>query len=163
MDFKYLELVLENCEVVRVERKYLGYLYIGDIKTTLTRHDKSLIKSQSIGDFAIELHRDLKDEDTSFGAYFGKVNPIDRLVKHKDITQIYIAYEGNTSDRFYVKWHDNDEHDNRYQNNKLNNFGDLYIVISEDKGIDDFYEDELINDEECVQWNWEEYKEVDGR
>ncbi|MGG0738450.1 hypothetical protein [Niallia taxi] len=40
----------------------------------------------------------------------------------------------------------------------LNNFGDLYIVISEDKELEDVYGDE-INDEEKVDFAWDMYKE----
>lgn len=158
MEFKNIVLVLENCEVITVERKYLGHVYMSDFKDTLSRSDKSLLKSKVVHEFAIEIHRSLIETTKKQGLY-GESNPIERLLKYPDITQVEITYEDDSKDHFYIHWHEEDEYNNRYQKNKLTSFGDLYIVISEQNDTDHYFKDELIDDAEMVEWNWESYKE----
>ncbi|KON87408.1 hypothetical protein AF332_11605 [Sporosarcina globispora] len=158
MNFKSIDLVLENCEVITVERKYMGHLYMSNFNTTISRHDKKLLSSEVVNEFAIEIHRSL-DETTNKQGLFDKYSPIERLRKYSDITQIEITYEDNSKKHVYTHWHDEDEYDNRYQKSKLNNFGDLYIVISEAKDIDYYFQDETINDSDMVEWNWDNFKE----
>lgn len=158
MEFKKVELYLENCELITIERKYLGHIYMSNFTESISRHDKSLIHSTVVNEFAIEIHRSL-DETTKKQGLFGEYTPLQRLNKWNDITQIEIFYEDGTSRHFYAHWHDDDQYNNRYQKNKMNNFGDLYIVISETKGIDDYSSDYLINDEEYINDNWADYKE----
>lgn len=144
MELKNIALVLENCEVVTIDKKNLGHFYIGDIKTSYSRGDKYLVKSQICDEFIVEISRDL--------------NQIERLHKCNDITQIWIEDVNGREEQFFVKWDENDKYFNEYQKNKLNRFGDLYIVISENKGIDDYFIDDLINDGECVNDSWTEYR-----
>jgi hypothetical protein len=154
MEFKQIELVLENCEVITVERKYLGSIYMSNFTEIISRHRKSLIQSTVVNEFAIEIHRSL-DETVAKQGLFDDYNPIQRLNKFNDITQLEITYEDGTKKHFYTHWHDDDEYNNRYQKNKLNQFGDLYIVISENNDIDQYFNEYFINDED----NWDEYKE----
>lgn len=161
MKIKSVELALENCEVITIDKELLGFLYLGDLNTTFCKEYNSLLETTVCKDFAIEIHRDLsKNKETQylFGQTDDERNPIERLLKYQDITQIQINFDNDSSKHYYAHWHDEDEYDNRYQYNKKNDFGDLYIVISEDKDFEHFFIDSLINDADYIEDNWKDYR-----
>jgi len=162
LELKYVELILENCEVVKVDRKFIGDFHLGEINTTISRvASNSISKKVSCNEFIIQINRDMNKEEynqCTFSQIDQKTNPIKRLMKYQDITAVEITYKNDSSEIIYLKWHIEDEYNNRFQKSKLNNCGDLYIVISEDKEFGDVYGDE-INDEEKINFAWDMYKE----
>ncbi|MCM3109886.1 hypothetical protein [Lederbergia lenta] len=163
MELKQVNLILENCEVLEIDRKYIGYFHIGNIKTSINRNAcNSISKDIVCEDFTIEINRSFKDEELmqyTFGDLSEKRNPIERLLRYPDITALEIVYQDDSKEYIYVDWQVEDGDTNKNQKNLINNFGDLYIVISENKGIEDFYNNEEINNEDIVDFSWSMYEE----
>lgn len=161
LELKYVDLILENCEVVKVDRKFIGDFHLGEINTSISRNaSNSISKKVSCEEFIIQINRDMNKEEHNqytFSQIDQKTNPIKRLMKFQDITAVEITYKDDSSEIIYIKWHLEDENNNRFQKSKLNNFGDLYIVISENQEFEDVYGDEF-NNEEKVNFAWDMYK-----
>ena len=54
MQIKRIELVLENCEVINVDAKYIGEMFIGDTSWDVSHMGKSYYCNI----FCIEIHKD---------------------------------------------------------------------------------------------------------
>lgn len=113
MELKYVEIILENCEVLKVERKYIGNFYLGEIKTTISKTaSNSISKNISCKEFIIQINREMNREEQSqytFGRIDEKTNPIKRLMKYHDITAVEVTYKDDSSEIIYTNWHNEDE------------------------------------------------------
>ena len=88
----------------------------------------------------------------------------DRLSAYNDITSIRIELiedyveEGQVQRQehydYYVKWTGESDDINESQINYMSDCGNFYIVISENKKIDDFFDLEEINDEEYMDFHF---------
>ena len=160
MRIKYIELTLENCEVVTIDGKYIGDFLVDDISTSISRLACNWVgKVDWAGLVAIEIHKDADEE-----YYFldgCKRNKFSRLTTWNDITQIDICLEEDVGDdsakshiySYAISWSDDDEAVNKNQESYISDLGNLYIYInskksSNNKGIFDFFDKEEINDKD---------------
>ena len=64
MRIKYIELTLENCEVVTIDGKYIGDFLVDDISTSISRLACNWVgKVDWAGLVAIEIHKDAITHD----------------------------------------------------------------------------------------------------
>lgn len=163
MLIRKLEFVLENCEVITIDGKYIGDFHAGDIRKEVSRMACNHIGIMEIcHNFCVEIHKDANIEYSPFGCGDWKTTIFERLTKHNDITAIdislYDQYEDDGNDiveHYYIHWGDDDEYNNSYQSSKVSKNGWLYIVASKDTAINEVYPDENIDDKDFIEFHEE--------
>ena len=175
MKLKYITFLLENCDVITIDGKYIGNFLIDNIRTTISRIACNSIMKMDIADtIVIEIHKNAnkKRHHFNFDSDYNEHTVFDRLQEWNDITSIKFKFEEqyveeNKTPRqeeytYYVYWEGNSDEENEAQSTYISNDGNLYIVISKDKTVEDFFDLELINDSEHMELCWRMYgiKEV---
>ena len=158
-----ISLVLENCEVIDIDGKYIGELDVGNIQTSISRIAcNSISKMKTCDNLVLSIHRDANIINKPFG-FDSNQTVFDRL-KDCDITAIDIHYDDvndHSDENIYVPYNEEREGQlgspNTYMTVKKNKFGDLFLVISEDKTVDDIFQDENINNAEEINFVWSMY------
>ena len=168
MKLKEITFVLENCDHITIDGKYIGDFLVEDIRTSISRIACNAIdKMDVIHTFAIEIHKDANKERYPFGFKEDKELTFDRLVSYDDITSIdfkliedYVE-EGQEPTmehyHYYIYWTGEDDYTNESQKSYISNVGNLYIVIADGKNIEDFFDKEVIDDEEEVDFHCSMY------
>lgn len=166
MRVKYIELTLENCEVVTIDGKYIGDFLVDDISTSISRLGGNWVgKVDWAGLVAIEIHKDADGEQyRSFGY---KATKFSRLTEWNDITHIDICLEDDVAEdsatsqtySYAIDWEDDDDEENKNQESYISDLGNLYIYInskksSVNKGIFDFFDKEAINDKDYTHFRF---------
>jgi hypothetical protein len=172
MKLKYITFCLENCDRITIDGKYIGDFVVKDIKTEIRRIATNAIDRIDIADtFAIEIHKDANKERYPFGQ-IDKPNwkqmTFDRLVKYSDITSIeFELYDDYTDEMeegavyctecydYWVNWTGDNDEINDAQSNYVSKDGHLYIVISADKTIEDFFDKEDIDDSDYIDFHFD--------
>lgn len=156
-----IELVLENCEVIRVKRENIGVFRIFNVQRHITRLAVNSI-SESLEAQEVVLQISSKENNTEAYSHTwstSKTAPFRRLTNVSDVAAIDVIYKDGSSSYIFVPWKDRDDNDtiNSYQTSKVNKHtGDLYLVISENKIVKDYFVDYL---EDTDPWYWELYSE----
>lgn len=175
MKLKYITFCFENCDRITIDGKYIGDFVVKDIKTEIRRITTNAIDRIDIADtFAIEIHKDANKERYQFGQ-IDKPNwkqmTFDRLVKYSDITSIeFELYDDCTTETeeenvyteyyfYWVDWTSDSDEINDAQSNYVSKDGHLYIVISADKTIEDFFDKEDIDDSDYMDFHFDMIKE----
>ena len=163
MKLKEITFVLENCDCITIDGKYIGDFFIEDIRTSIKRIACNAInKMDVVHTFAIEIHKDANKERCPFGFIEDKELTFNRLVFYDDITSIdFKLVEDYVEEsrepiiehyHYYVHWTGESDYINEAQKSYISNVGNLYIVIADGKNIEDFYDKELIDDEEHMNF-----------
>jgi len=163
MIVKTLEFTLENCEAITIPGYYVGDLYIEDIKTTIRRIAcDAVAKYEYCENFAVEIHADAnKQKYRPFGTTPSGQEPktiFERLAEYDDITCVDIVLTNNEfweedfeeetgKYTIWTKWVGDSEYENKAQKSIVTDDGHLYLVISKDETIGDFFADELASKE----------------
>ena len=166
-----IELGLENCEVITIDGKYIGAFDVSNIQTHIRRMGCNYIgKYNSCESFAIEIHRSGNTVNKPFGIEDVGHNEsiFDRLLKYRDITSVTVYYDkkndkyedidtGEKAD-FYVPYEDEVEgalgSPNVNQKCYINSFGDLYILISKNETLEDYFDMDEIEDEDMLSFHF---------
>lgn len=129
-DLKHIELILENCEVVYVEPKYARIIVKEICKIHMFNcfaNERNHEFLENLCDFCIFIEEPSKA--LTLGT-FGEQdqNPIDRLIKHKDICHIaFVYFNKKLNKTFAVRWGDKaDEYNDPEMTIELVN-GELHI------------------------------------
>ena len=168
MKLKNITLVFENCDSITIDGKYVGEFIVDDIHTSIKRIACNAIERiDSVDTFAIEIHKDANKERFQFDQTDYKdfkQMTFDRLSAYNDITSIQINLIENYVEEeqvprqehydYYVKWTGKSDDINESQINYLSDCGNFYIVIAENKKIEDFFDLEEINDEEYMDFHF---------
>lgn len=145
---KSIGFVFENCEYFTMNAKYFGTLDLTDFDTHIERIAcNAIAKMNCVGTVAMEIFPEGDGEFPSFG---DSITKFKRLKMFDDITSIIIIYDDGTEEEYYVNYEG--EATNKYQKTYLSKFGLLYIVISKDKDIFDFFDEEDIHDKGYVDF-----------
>ena len=166
MKLKNITFNLENCDAITVEGKYIGNFLVDDIRTRFQRTAcNSIDKINTAHTIAIEIHKDANKERYAFDQTHierFKETVFGRLVQWHDITNIEFTLESDwyceeqSSEKYsyYVNWTGDSETSNGAQVGYISSCGHLYIVITKDKNIEDFFDFEEINDEKLVDFGF---------
>ena len=159
MKLKEITFVLENCECITIDGKYIGDFLVEDIRTSIQRIACNAIDKMDIAyTFAIEIHKDANKLHNEFDR-----KPIfDRLTSRNDISiiqfKLFEDYVENGQEPivehydYYVHWTGENDQENNSQKSYISNAGNLYIVVADGKGIEDFYDKETIDNEEHMDF-----------
>lgn len=134
-EIKRVDMVLENCEVLSVDGKYIADFNCEDITYSIRRTACNCIEEvYSCKNFSMSIHRDCALDEKANGTLSickdAVNNPLKRILEYPDITSIYIYFANGHSKRIYLPWSEEDEYENKCQKSYMNKFGDLFIVVS---------------------------------
>jgi hypothetical protein len=183
MLIRKLELVLENCEVVTIDGKYIGQFFAGEIKKSISRMGCNHIGIMDICyEFGVEIHKDANKKYAPFGDEKWETLAFDRLTQYNDITSVtihlYDQYNEETRDdtskdtveHYYVHWEGDSDYENDVQHSKIANTGWFYMVIGKDLNLEDVFPSEEVDDEEYADFHasmldigdkyWAEHEEL---
>ncbi len=147
---KFIDIVFENCEYVRIPFSFLGVFYIGRISTKVERTASNAIEKHKIAKKVfIEIFAEVDDE-TLNSCKEGNITMsiINRIVSYSDITQIKVYYEDGSEEQYLVPYKVKDSMNygpNVYQKNYISKLGHLYLAIGKKAKLESFLSDEDIN------------------
>lgn len=152
---KSIELVLENCEALAFQSKDVGVFSMVGVTRKIGR---IAINSISETEHADEVLLELRNTSNTLDAYTttwsdNEELPFDRIQKYADITSIVVGYEDGSEDQFYVDWNGASEYSNEYQTCGVDRFGNLYLVISRTRNVNDVFKDALAKEEQDPLWD----------
>lgn len=168
MKLKYITFVFENCDRITIDGKYVGDFLVDNLHTYIKRIAcNSIDKIEVVKTFMIEINKDANVERYEFNQThredfrqmtFGRFMECDITAIEFELEDEY-AEDGQLPYteyyNYYVDWNNNDEYYNEIQNNHISKDGHLYIVISRDNSIGDFFDLETINDSDYADFHWE--------
>lgn len=136
VDFKYVDILFENCDGVRIPSRLIEFLYIRDIhKDVFTNCCQRFVETYYCKEFQITLNNEALKIKTNFqNSFKGDDDSFERHLKiYKDITNINV--KPNKSKEFYVAipYKTKDVHGtiNLLQKNKF--MKDNFIISSKEK------------------------------
>lgn len=165
---KNITFILENCDSITIDGKYVGDFLVDDIKTSFNRTALNCIeKIESAHTFAIEIHKDANKERCSFGQVGCDKHMTFNRLAASDITAIQFELEIEVESLdyntqiakseyydYYIPWNGENEYFNESQINYISVRGHFYITIAKDKSIEDFFELEEIDDDNFDKFHW---------
>ena len=127
-----------SCESITIPLDFIGVVKLNGVGAQSFSNDASGSLHYSINELIISV-------DCSLGK-----NYLHRLGHSHDITSIQKLLNDNSGSNcfYYPIWNETDDErqDNIYQRSKYNKYGDLFLVISEDRRLlDRTFPDELVN------------------
>ena len=150
MNIKKITFILENCEVIEIDGKYIGEICVNKIKERITRIAVNAVEAyKECGEFYIEIHKDAN------GVYPATSNPIplgifDRLTDYNDITHIEIECDNGEVYEYFTKWGGDSDYINKLQDSYIGDQGTLYIKIGK-KSIEKYFKS---YDMDRGDWPW---------
>ena len=166
MLIRNLELVLENCEVVKIDGKYIGDFYAGDIRKEIARMACNYIGMEEIcHSFYVEIHADANKKYAPFGDQEWETKAFERLLQYNDITAItvrlYDQYDEDaktdeskdTVCHYLIHWVGDDDYENPAQKSKVAKTGWFYLVVDEKRELEDVFSSEMVDDEEYADFH----------
>ena len=151
MNISKIELVLENCEVVSVDAKYIGKIIARDIFPSIENDGYDDIKPRFYCyTFGIEIHKDLNKYGV-IQSYEYLPSVFDRLTCIYDIAQVVVYYKDGIKETYFTDFEGEEENEN--QESYISAAGHLYIIISGIYSLDDMF-DENILDNPDYEWPW---------
>lgn len=145
----------ENCEYFNIDAKYFGILELTDFRIHIQRIAcNAILKMNCVDTVVMEI---FSEGDNKYSSYGEDVTKFKRLNMYNDITSITVVYDDNSEEDYYVNYKDEVESQlgspNVYQTTYMSKLGNIYIVISKDKGIFDYFNEEEINDKESIEFS----------
>lgn len=151
----------ENCETLTIDGKYVGSFLVEDLTTAFRRIAcNSFDKVEIAHTFVIEIAAGADGEHKPFGIKDLETTKFKRLLMYNDITSIdFTLGEGyeTIEASYWLCWVGQQEEVNEGQHTYLSELGNLYIVVSDTKKFEDFFDKETINDKEAVEFDFKMY------
>lgn len=170
MKLKSITFILENCDYITIDGKYIGDFLVEDIHTSIRRIAcNSIEKVVSANTIAIEIHKDANKIRKQFAGIsdlpdsFAQMT-FDTLKCYNDITQIeFELVDEDELDvsgevyNYYTDWTGNSDYVNEAQKSYISKDGNLYIVIADGKQIEDFFDKEDIDNRNYMDFHFSMY------
>lgn len=152
-EIKYIDIALENCEVITIPKQHIGLFTIDKIKRKIDRIACNSIDDYLIAkEFSIQIHKDADVEENLDENFRGfSKSPFKRLSEHNDITHIYINYEDGSTEEFGIMWYGDSDYYNDGQSSAYGKDGHFYILCKKNADINKYF-DGYINDDNS--WHW---------
>ncbi len=136
MSIKYIDLVLENCDVVRLEPKDVKRFHVDGITEGIDYYGTSHIsRTRRCTYFGILIDNPKEIPQVGF-SYPDNTNAYEMIIAYSDITAIDIIYDDDTNEYTYV---DFNEHNDFYNINQKNEYYNnmLEVTITESNSIEE--------------------------
>lgn len=144
-----LEFILENCDLVPVDVKHIGFFKISDIETLIIGGDAcSMSNVDHANCVVIEISKNADIPYHPFGESTFAEESTFRNLRRGDITHIEFdlykeegagAYSAKHFN-FSVDWNKDNDQYNSYQKTFVSEAGNLYIVIHKKKNVFNFFD-----------------------
>ena len=165
MKLKSITFTFENCDMITIDGKYIGNFLVDEIKTSIQRVACNAIMKMDIAKvIAIEIHKDANKSTHAFGR---KRMTFDRFLEYDDITSIEFELAEQYVDEgqepitehydYFVNWVGDSDMENDAQHSYVSKDNNLYIVISDGKNVEDYFDFEMIDDSEYMDFQFEMY------
>lgn len=144
-EVKYIEIILENCDEIRVNRENLGWFDMIGLNKEIHRiTSNTIVETKSVSGILIHLLKNFEYEDICGN----KQSAFKRIKDFHDITAIDVYFDDGSHDYYFVPY--DDEEDDVLGTPNLNQKeveknGQLYIFISKDNTLKDFIDEETLN------------------
>ncbi len=136
-----IELTFENCEAVKFDREYIEFIHLDNINNSITGNETYIYEYCNVKDVAILIKSEANINDNFVATSYGNENlPFQKILRWSDIVAVDVIYENRENKCMYVDWKEVSNGLNSYQKSKLDDNGNLYIVISKNKEIMDYFE-----------------------
>lgn len=142
-------LCFENCDAISIKREHIKYVLIDGIERRVIGNSDYIAVSESADTVVMQISKDANVKHSQFDIDDYPTMVFDRIMLN-DITQIHFnefqededLTSANQYHIFYVDYSDEENYydPNKYQKTKVDEDGDLYLVIHKDKDIADFFE-----------------------
>lgn len=164
---KELELVLENCEYIKIPTKHLANIVIEGIDIRVRRNAiNNIEKLQTASSIYLNI---IKPETIKTLGLFGEADEESlscskRILQYEDITSVVVVYEDNTKEEYFVDWDWDNDYLNNYQDTQIAKNGNLHVLINREKRLKEFLDDDVfevsydyvMNKKEDNEWGfWE--------
>lgn len=152
-----IELLFENCETLRLGINVLGDVYLGKINPEIARIAcNSIAERVFVDEVALEIFSEAEELGVWTPEWGNHNSKLGRIAFHNDITQIEILYSDGSSKTYFIDYEEESEAlgaPNINQKSYISSLGNLYIVISKEKDIEDYFSCVHTEDEETVKFN----------
>lgn len=136
---KHVDLILENCEYLRVPGNAILDMNISRIEESISRIAMNAIrKNVTAKDIFIQVRHTVDETILGTGLFdpIGEqeeVSPLTMLAERDDITQVTVTWENDKTENFLVNWDFSagNEYTNAFQSNIVNGKGGVMVVISD--------------------------------
>lgn len=144
-NIKYIDIVTENLEVIRINRNEIGVFHIHNIQRCISRLASNYITDYlSAEEVLIQISPNANTELSFISNIEDNQLPFDRIIKHSDITHIDVIYEDGKNEYISVPWGGESDYENPYQSVTINGHNnDLYLAISEKNDVHQIFKDEI--------------------
>jgi len=155
-------LIFKNLEHIEIKREHIGHFYIDNIKRKIKTLAINSIRDILSAEYvAMEICADANQKNAATNDISQQLS-FERILRHNDICQILIKKRGGRKNvRLYVPYCEDEYDNNINQKSKMNEFGDLYILISETADIDEELPDEILNDKHRRNSVWDKFDNDD--
>ncbi|MEG1563767.1 MAG: hypothetical protein RR365_08580 [Bacteroides sp.] len=164
MKIDNLTLGFENCDFVTISGKYICSFLVDDIRTSFQRIACNSIEKIDVAyTFVVGIHKDADVKYNQFGLEDFEATVFNRICGGSDITSIEFdlirQYEEDAPTtneprtehyRYLIEWSGECENKNTEQKTYISKCDSLYLVIDKNKGVEDFFDMEEINDKDTM-------------
>lgn len=158
MTLKKIRFVLENCDAIEIDGEHIGKFFIDNITKHFCKYDSSIEELEMCETFFIEIFSEANIKYNQLGMANKEINKFKRLL-YNDITSIQFNFEENNKMYgYFLNWKDNNNESNEYSQTYISNLGNCYILVDKTKKLEDFIDFDVINDEDAMLEEKENYK-----
>lgn len=149
MKLESVTLVLENCDSITINSKYINDFCVEDIKHSIFKFCSGDVKKMKTANhFALSINKEANVKRCAFGIEDLRLEDesvFDRLIEYDDITQIEFDLvkdcekDNNERHVYRLNWIGDDNSNNAAQKSLLDEHGNLYILVDKERDIEDCF------------------------
>lgn len=140
---KHIDLILENCDFIRIDGQHIGFFVLDNIKKTAgVIACNSFSVRETAEEIFLEISPNANKKYHPLGISSEWEIPFERLSRYNDITSIEIVTDDETL-HYYTKWTGDSDIENASQTSAIGKNGCLYIAIAENKTAKEYFADDL--------------------
>lgn len=153
MNIKSITFNFENCDSLKIDGNFIGDLYAGGANREITKIAvNSFRKIDTINTFFVAINKAANQDRYPFNDknLSRQKETVFKRLSYGDIVSVdfkLVAADRSPEHYSYcVKWKSNNDCINSYQKTFISNIGDMYLIVSDDAKITDFYSTEEMED-----------------
>lgn len=136
---KRLELVRENCDIISVDAIDIARIYLNDISSDVYVDAGGAYAKVQYADTIYIKFKPSANKDHYELECIDLEQPIFELLNLNDIAGLDMFFDDGTSEYIQIQWLDDDAGVNHYQQNYMDDDGNLYIGIGEYADVKSFF------------------------
>ena len=169
MTLDKITFVMENCDTITIDGKYIGDFEVDDIRTSISRVACNAIMKMEVAHLVfIEVHKDGNEKYHEFGQNDSsfEIEKFKRLLGD-DITAIEFdlvdpcVEDGKEPRRehyeYYVHWIGPNEYVNASSHTFVSDLGHLYIFIGPEEKLNELVDKDVLNNQGDIDFKFKMY------